>query len=73
MKKIAIIIIVLAVIAGLFFIFRSGENKTVTYETTTIKKGSINTTVTATGTTNPTKVDVGYAGIRHDFPPLRGL
>lgn len=60
MKKIAIIIIVLAVIAGLFFIFRSGENKTVTYETTTIKKGSINTTVTATGTIEPiTKVDVG--------------
>lgn len=60
MKKIAIIIIILAIIAGIFFILRSGEKKAISYETTTIKKGSLNTTVTATGTIEPiTKVDVG--------------
>lgn len=60
MKKIAIIIILLAVIAGIYFIVRGGENKAVTYETAEVKKGSINNTVTATGTIEPiTQVEVG--------------
>lgn len=60
MKKIVTIIIILAVIVGAFFFFRSGDKKTTTYETVELKKGSINNTVTATGTIEPiTKVDVG--------------
>lgn len=60
MKKIVTIIIVIAVIVGAFFIFRSGDNKTTTYETVELKRGSLNNTVTATGTIEPiTKVDVG--------------
>ncbi|WP_065219745.1 MULTISPECIES: efflux RND transporter periplasmic adaptor subunit [Butyricimonas] len=60
MKKIVTIIIVLAVIVGTFFFFRSGDKKATTYETVELKKGSINNTVTATGTIEPiTKVDVG--------------
>ena len=60
MKKIVTIIIVIAVIVGAFFFFRSGDKKVTTYETVELKKGSINNTVTATGTIEPiTKVDVG--------------
>lgn len=60
MKKIVTIIIVLAVIVGSLFFFRSGDKKATTYETVELKKGSINNTVTATGTIEPiTKVDVG--------------
>ena len=60
MKKIVTIIIVLAVIVGAFFFFRSGDKKAVTYETVELKRGAINNTVTATGTIEPiTKVDVG--------------
>lgn len=60
MKKIVTIIIVLAVAVGAFFFFRSGDKKATTYETVELKKGSINNTVTATGTIEPiTKVDVG--------------
>ena len=60
MKKIAIIIIILDVIEGIYFIVRWGENKAVTYETAEVKKGSINNTVTATGTIEPiTQVEVG--------------
>ena len=60
MKKIVTIIIVIAVIVGAFFFFRSGDKKVTTYETVGLKKGSINNTVTATGTIEPiTKVDVG--------------
>lgn len=60
MKKIVTIIIAIAVIVGAFFFFRSGDKKVTTYETVELKKGSINNTVTATGTIEPiTKVDVG--------------
>ena len=60
MKKIVTIIIIIAVIVGAFFFFRSGDKKVITYETVELKKGSINNTVTATGTIEPiTKVDVG--------------
>lgn len=60
MKKIVTIIIIIAVIVGAFFFFRSGDKKMITYETVELKKGSINNTVTATGTIEPiTKVDVG--------------
>ena len=60
MKKIVTIIIVIAVIVGTFFFFRSGDKKVTTYETVELKKGSINNTVTATGTIEPiTKGDVG--------------
>ena len=60
MKKIVTIIIIIAVIVGAFFFFRSGDKKVTTYETVELKKGSINNTVTATGTIEPiTKVDVG--------------
>jgi len=60
MKKIAIILIILAVIAGIYFFIRGGENKAVEYETTEVKKGSINNTVTATGTIEPIiQVEVG--------------
>lgn len=60
MKKIVTIIIVIAVIVGAFFFFRPGDKKVTTYETVELKKGSINNTVTATGTIEPiTKVDVG--------------
>lgn len=60
MKKIVTIIIVLAVIVGAFFFFRSGEKKATSYETVELKRGTINNTVTATGTIEPiTKVDVG--------------
>lgn len=60
MKKIAIIIIILAVIAGIYFFICGGENKAVAYETTEVKKGSINNTVTATGTIEPIiQVEVG--------------
>ena len=59
MKKIVTIIIAIAVIVGAFFFFRSGDKKVTTYETVELKKGSINNTVTATGTIEPiTKVDV---------------
>ena len=58
MKKIVTIIIAIAVIVGAFFFFRSGDKKVTTYETVELKKGSINNTVTATGTIEPiTKVD----------------
>ena len=50
MKKIVTIIIAIAVIVGAFFFFRSGDKKVTTYETVELKKGSINNTVTATGT-----------------------
>ncbi len=60
MKKIVTIIIVIAVIVGAFFFFRSGDKKETAYETVELKRGSINNTVTATGTIEPiTKVDVG--------------
>ena len=60
MKKIVTIIIAITVIVGAFFFFRSGDKKVTTYETVELKKGSINNTVTATGTIEPiTKVDVG--------------
>ena len=60
MKKIVTIIIAIAVIVGAFFFFRAGDKKVTTYETVELKKGSINNTVTATGTIEPiTKVDVG--------------
>ena len=60
MKKIVTIIIIIAVIVGAFFFFRSGDKKVIAYETVELKKGSINNTVTATGTIEPiTKVDVG--------------
>ena len=60
MKKIVTIIIAIAGIVGAFFFFRSGDKKVTTYETVELKKGSINNTVTATGTIEPiTKVDVG--------------
>ena len=60
MKKIVTIIIAIAVIVGAFFFFRSGDKKVTTYETVELKKGSINNTVTATGTIEPiTKVYVG--------------
>ena len=60
MKKIVTIIIAIAVIVGAFFFFRSGDKKVTTYETVELKKGSINNTVTATGTIEPiTQVDVG--------------
>ena len=60
MKKIVTIIIAIAVIVGAFFFFRSGDKKVTTYETVELKKGSINNTVTATGTIEPiTNVDVG--------------
>ena len=54
MKKIVTIIIAIAVIVGAFFFFRSGDKKVTTYETVELKKGSINNTVTATGTIEPT-------------------
>ena len=67
MKKIVTIIIVIAVIVGAFFFFRSGDKKVTTYETVELKKGSINNTVTATGTIEPiTKVDVGTLQFRRD-------
>lgn len=60
MKKIAITLILLAVVVGAFFFFRSEDRKTTEYETTDVKKGAINNTVTATGTIEPIKqVEVG--------------
>ena len=60
MKKIVTIIIVIAIVIGAFFLFRSGNKKEIMYETVELKRGSINNTVTATGTIEPiTKVDVG--------------
>ena len=60
MKKLVIIIIVVAVAAGIYFLFARGKEKPVIYETTTIQRGNINTTVTATGTLEAiVQVDVG--------------
>ena len=60
MKKITIIIIVVAVAVGAYFLFFNGKEKPVTYATTPVERGNINTTVTATGTLEAIiQVDVG--------------
>ena len=60
MKKITIIIIVVAVAVGAYFLFFNGKEKPVTYTTTPVERGNINTTVTATGTLEAIiQVDVG--------------
>jgi len=60
MKKTIIILVVLAIAVGAFFFFRTGEKQKVNYETTLVKRGNLNNTVTATGTIEPiTKVEVG--------------
>jgi HlyD family secretion protein len=61
-KKIIIIIISIVVVGiavGIFFLTREKE-KSVYYDTATVKQGSISTIITATGTVNPTtQVEVG--------------
>ncbi|MDY4042761.1 MAG: efflux RND transporter periplasmic adaptor subunit [Marinifilaceae bacterium] len=60
MKKIITILIIVAIATGVYFLAFSEKEKTVAYETITVKRGNINTTVTATGTLEPiTQVDVG--------------
>ena len=60
MKKIAIIIVVVAAAVGAYFLFSNGKEKPVTYTTIPVQRGNINTTVTATGTLEAiTQVDVG--------------
>lgn len=60
MKKIITIVIIVAIATGIYFLGFSKKEKPEVYETTTVKRGNINTTVTATGTLEPiTQVDVG--------------
>ena len=60
MKKIAIIIVVVAAAVGAYFLFSNGKEKPVSYTTIPVQRGNINTTVTATGTLEAiTQVDVG--------------
>ena len=60
MKKIITIVVIVAVAAGVFLAVKGGGEKPITYETTPVVRGNINTTVTATGTLEAiTQVDVG--------------
>lgn len=61
MKKfILTALIILAIAAGAYLILRPKENKKVIYQTSEVKKGTINKSITATGTIEPiTQVEVG--------------
>src|SRR5437879_5152997 len=58
-KPIAIIVLILLIGGGIWY-WKSGRNEKVTYQTVAVMKGSLTQAVTATGTLNPViNVQVG--------------